>query len=153
MVIIYLIDLFIASSLGAALTLPTCGYLIDYFGWPSVFYLTGFVSFLWSILWFVLIYEKPELHPRISEYELNYILESTKISKQYVKPKHVPWKEIMTSKPVWAIILTHGFSVFGFFTIVNQLPTYLKFIHHFNIKEVRLLDEKFRIKFYQLISS
>lgn len=30
-----------ASSLGAAVTMPVCGFLIYNFGWPSVFYSTG----------------------------------------------------------------------------------------------------------------
>lgn len=30
-----------ASALGAALTMPICGYFISWFGWESVFYLTG----------------------------------------------------------------------------------------------------------------
>lgn len=30
-----------ASSLGAAFTMPVCGFLIYNFGWPSVFYVTG----------------------------------------------------------------------------------------------------------------
>lgn len=30
-----------ASALGAAVTMPICGYLISWFGWPSVFYATG----------------------------------------------------------------------------------------------------------------
>ncbi|KAH0820738.1 hypothetical protein GEV33_002053 [Tenebrio molitor] len=33
-----------ASSLGVAVTLPMCGYLIDYWGWPSVFYVTGLMG-------------------------------------------------------------------------------------------------------------
>lgn len=30
-----------ASSLGAAVTMPLCGYLIEYINWESVFYVTG----------------------------------------------------------------------------------------------------------------
>lgn len=30
-----------ASALGAAVTMPICGYLISWFGWQSVFYATG----------------------------------------------------------------------------------------------------------------
>lgn len=37
---------------------------------------------------------------------------------------------------VWAIILTHGTSVFCYFTITNQLPTYMKTILHYDIKSV-----------------
>ncbi|RZF37771.1 hypothetical protein LSTR_LSTR015555 [Laodelphax striatellus] len=52
----------------------------------------------------------------------------------------VPWKRIFTSLPVWAIIISHGCSVFGYFTIVNQLPTFRKYILPFNIKENGLLS-------------
>lgn len=30
-----------ASALGAAITMPICGYLIEYVNWQSVFYVTG----------------------------------------------------------------------------------------------------------------
>lgn len=30
-----------ASSLGAAITMPICGFLIESLGWASVFYVTG----------------------------------------------------------------------------------------------------------------
>lgn len=30
-----------ASALGAAVTMPICGYMISWFGWQSTFYLTG----------------------------------------------------------------------------------------------------------------
>ena len=49
----------------------------------------------------------------------------------------VPWKSILLSIPVWTIVVTHSCSVFGYFTVVNQLPTYMKYILNFNIKEVR----------------
>lgn len=35
-----------ASALGAAVTMPICGYLISWFGWPSVFYSTGKLKFI-----------------------------------------------------------------------------------------------------------
>lgn len=35
-----------ASSLGAAVTMPVCGFLIEYFSWQSVFYVTGKTIFL-----------------------------------------------------------------------------------------------------------
>jgi MFS transporter, ACS family, solute carrier family 17 (sodium-dependent inorganic phosphate cotransporter), other len=54
-----------------------------------------------------------------------------------LQPPSVPWGKMLTSLPVWAIIITHGTSVFGYFTVVNQLPTYMKHILGFNIKEVR----------------
>lgn len=77
-----------ASALGAAITMPICGYLISWFGWPSVFYstgewcnsfalkkswqklfFTGTVGVLWSLCWFLFVFETPAKHPRISEEE------------------------------------------------------------------------------------
>lgn len=48
----------------------------------------------------------------------------------------MPWRQLLLSGPVWAIILTHVASIYGFFTIVNQLPTFMKKVLKFNIKQV-----------------
>lgn len=65
--------LYTASALGAALTLPACGFLIVSWGWESVFYVTGLIGVVWSILWFVLIFDSPAKHPRISPEERRLI--------------------------------------------------------------------------------
>jgi ACS family sodium-dependent inorganic phosphate cotransporter len=62
-----------ASSLGAAITMPVCGFLISSLGWESVFYVTGVVGLVWSIAWFFLVFDSPAQHPRISEEERRYI--------------------------------------------------------------------------------
>uniref|UniRef100_A0A1L8DET6 Putative permease of the major facilitator superfamily protein n=2 Tax=Nyssomyia neivai TaxID=330878 RepID=A0A1L8DET6_9DIPT len=129
-----------ASSLGAAITMPICGFLIEYCGWASVFYATGGVGLLWSIMWFMTIYESPATHPRITAEERREIEEAIGSTTSKKRPSYVPWKQLLTSGPVWAIILVHGASVFGFFTVVNQLPTYMKNVLHFNIKENGLLS-------------
>ncbi|XP_046588887.1 sialin isoform X2 [Neodiprion lecontei] len=128
-----------ASSLGAAITMPICGFLIASIGWESVFYVTGGISLIWSIVWFFVVYDSPAQHPRISAEERRFIEESigtTSTSKHLA----VPWKAMLTSVPVWAIIVTHGCSVFGYFTVVNQLPTYMKYILGFEIKKNGLLS-------------
>lgn len=67
------------------------------------------------------------------------------------KPSTVPWKSILLSLPVWAIIITHGCSVFGYFTVVNQLPSYMKQVLHYNIKENGLLSSLPYLGEYTLI--
>lgn len=71
---------FLASTLGAAITLPVCGMLISLWGWESAFYITGLVGLAWSAMWFNLVFETPADHPRISEYERHHI--ETEIAKQ-----------------------------------------------------------------------
>ncbi|KAL1115819.1 hypothetical protein AAG570_006109, partial [Ranatra chinensis] len=124
-----------ASSLGAALTLPVCGFLIDSFGWSSVFYTTGLIGVLWTVAWFLLIFDSPGQHPRISRGEREFIEEAIGASSKVRKAYKVPWLKVLSSAPVWAIVLTHGSSVFCYFTVVNQLPTYMKNVLAFEIKE------------------
>lgn len=129
-----------ASSLGAAITMPICGFLIASLGWESVFYVTGVVGLVWSIVWFLVVFDSPAQHPRISVEERRFIENAIGDSTSHDKKMKVPWLSIVTSLPVWAIVVTHGASVFGYFTVVNQLPTYMKYILHFNIKENGLLS-------------
>lgn len=129
-----------ASSLGAAITMPICGFLIAHFGWESAFYFTGIIGVLWSVAWFAVVYDSPAQHPRITESERNYLMKALPQDNNKKGPMPVPWKSLLSSSPVWAIIITHGASVFGYFTVVNQLPTYVESILHFNIKHNGLLS-------------
>lgn len=91
---------------------------------------------MWSICWFTFVYETPATHPRISPEERQEIEEAIGTSTSKKRPSHVPWGDLLSSHAVWAIIITHGLSVFGFFTVINQLPTFMKQILQFDIKKV-----------------
>ncbi|KAL0821491.1 hypothetical protein ABMA28_004957 [Loxostege sticticalis] len=129
-----------ASSLGAAITMPICGFLIAHFGWESAFYFTGIIGVMWSVAWFAVVYDTPAQHPRISEAERNFLMKALPQDDNSKGHIPVPWKRMLLSAPVWAIIITHGASVFGYFTVVNQLPTYIESILHYNIKHNGLLS-------------
>lgn len=53
--------------------MPMCGFLIAHLGWESVFYVTGAISTVWSVLWFFLVYDSPAEHPRIADEERRFI--------------------------------------------------------------------------------
>ncbi|XP_014361498.2 sialin [Papilio machaon] len=129
-----------ASSLGAAITMPVCGFLIAHFGWESAFYFTGIIGVMWSVAWFAVVYDSPAQHPRISDAERNYLLKALPQDNNTKGHMPAPWRAMLRSAPVWAIIITHGASVFGYFTVVNQLPSYIESILHFNIKHNGLLS-------------
>lgn len=65
---------FTGVSVGTALTMVSSGYLIEYFGWPAVFYGIGAFSIIWFIFWTFLVFDTPADHPRISPEEKNYII-------------------------------------------------------------------------------
>lgn len=61
---------------GTIICLPVSGWLSSsgfLGGWPSVFYVFGALGVLWGVPWFLLVHNRPENHPRISEAELKFI--------------------------------------------------------------------------------
>jgi len=56
--------------------MPICGFLIASLGWESVFYVTGAIGIIWSVAWFLLVFDSPSQHPRISTEERRYIEDS-----------------------------------------------------------------------------
>ena len=51
----------------------TSGYLIEFFGWPAVFYGIGSLGIVWFIAWTLIVYDTPDSHPRITQQESDYI--------------------------------------------------------------------------------
>jgi ACS family hexuronate transporter-like MFS transporter len=60
------------TNAGAIVTPLVVPWIALHWGWRSAFLLTGALGFVWLIFWF-LIYRKPEEHPRVSKAELAYI--------------------------------------------------------------------------------
>ena len=48
----------------------------------------------------------------------------------------VPWKDILTSVPFWALTLTHTLNNFGWYMLLVELPMFMSTGLGFNIKEV-----------------
>lgn len=72
-----------------------------------------------------MIAESPEQDPHISKAELQYILDSLGKVHHNRKIKH-PWNSMLLSLPVWAIIVSHFCENWGFYTLMTQLPTFMK---------------------------
>ncbi|XP_067010093.2 sialin isoform X3 [Anabrus simplex] len=64
------------ASVGTAVTYPLSGLVIASFGWEYVFYLTGTLSIIWCICWWLLVFDSPAQHPRLSERERKYLEKS-----------------------------------------------------------------------------
>lgn len=120
--------------IGTIITMSVSGYLCDKGfdnGWGSIFYLTGIFAFLYSIFWFYVVYESPQQHPRITAKELDF-LENT--IRCQARVKHIPWKSILTSKAVWAIIICHFCNNWSLFTLHTMLPLFMKEVLYFDTK-------------------
>ncbi len=129
-----LISIYVSgASVGTCVLFPIAGLLIDAFGWPSVFYFTGVTSLIWCVLWTLLAFDSPDLHPRISKEELAYIEESRRSENNESEDKCIPWRQILLSKPVWAVTAGHLASNWGNYQLNSLLPTYLATVLRFVI--------------------
>ncbi|CAH1999139.1 unnamed protein product [Acanthoscelides obtectus] len=130
---------YLGSSVGVAITYPICGFVIDRWGWEVVFYSSGFTGTVWFAAWWLLIYDNPHEHPRITHNEREYIVNS--LGQSVAKDKApVPWGAILTDRTVLMNIVAQVGGVWGFFTLMTNGPSYFKFIHGWNIRETGLLS-------------
>ncbi|MFA5257841.1 MAG: MFS transporter [Opitutales bacterium] len=61
------------ANIGAVLAPAVVPWLTITYGWPAAFVVTGATGFIWVFFWLAL-YKKPELHPRVNKAELAHIL-------------------------------------------------------------------------------
>lgn len=51
---------------------------------------------------------------------------------------YIPWRAIVTSRPLWAIVVAHFSYNWTFYTLLTLLPTYMNDILGFSIQQVRV---------------
>ena len=73
--------------------------LVNGKNWQYAFLVTGIFSVIWVIIW-LKTYKKPELHPRVSKAELEYINSDHAASD--VSVKKIPWSKVVPKKEAWA---------------------------------------------------
>jgi len=108
-------------------------------GWPSVFYVFGTAGCVWSFTWFLLCYNYPSVHPRISVAELQYIKKSLERCATSAKLS-TPWRKIVTSGPFWACAAAHFACIWGLYTLSTCLPMYMHDVLQFNMTQNGVLS-------------
>lgn len=115
------------------------GQLAAAWGWESVFYVMGFLSIIWMVLWVFLVQDTPNKQKLISQEERDLITSalgsSNDGSHQAEKKQPVPWKRVFSSTAFLAILIAHTCSNWGWYMLLIELPFYMKQVLGFNIKE------------------
>ncbi|ALC49104.1 MFS10, partial [Drosophila busckii] len=135
------------SNIGTVISMPLTGWLcsLEFLGgWPAAFYIFGLLGILWFIAWMYLVYDKPSEHPRITRKERAYIERCLHVEEEEQElpsqPESIPWRGILTSVPLWAILLTQCGQSWAFYTQLTELPTYMSNMLHFDIQSNALLN-------------
>ncbi|OWF45214.1 sialin-like [Mizuhopecten yessoensis] len=137
--------IFAGCSLGNTVCLPIVGYLStseSMGGWPSGFYIFGGLACVWYLFWQFLVHNTPVQHPTISKAERDYIQSTTGATtavKMSSKDYIVPWRAILTSSAVWAVVVLNFTTSWGYFVTLTSLPTYMNKIQKYDIAQDGLL--------------
>lgn len=141
------------SQLGTALMLCVSGVITaSFMGWPGIFYISGGIGCVWGLLFYFFASSSPAENRFISEEEKMFIemrpipstdddaemLRNGKEERQTEFP--TPWLEILTSVPFYCLLMTHACNTWGYYTLLTQIPTYLKSILGMDIKKNALLS-------------
>jgi ACS family hexuronate transporter-like MFS transporter len=87
------------TSIGAMLTPVVVPWINARWGWRGAFLGIGALGFVWLVFW-LLIYRKPEEHARVSRAELDYI----RSDPQEVAGK-IKWAALLPLRQTWAFVV------------------------------------------------
>ncbi|XP_039955088.1 sialin-like [Bactrocera tryoni] len=120
-------------ELGIVMMLASSGMLCSSdWGWPSTFYIPGALGLIWSGIWFIYGASTPGNCKYITLAERTLIATSLKrnmAQNESSKVTHpIPWLKICTSKPFLVLILSQCAYSWCFWTLLTQIPSYIKSI-------------------------
>lgn len=125
------------SNLGAITGNIFTGLMIHWTkSWKTPFYIWALFGLTWYLFYIFMVFSRPETHPFITDEEREF-LEKEVVKKAKFK---VPWKSILSSGPVYALFAGQFGHNYLFFTILTDLPKYMKEILKFNIKKNALYN-------------
>lgn len=120
---------YVGAEFGTVIMLALSGVLATSFmGWPSIFYFSGAVSLLWTVIWWWLGSNKPDENRWILDSEKEFILRSLQTTAEKdengksAMRLSTPWLAIVTSIPFFALTLTQAAQMWGFWTLMTKTP-------------------------------
>jgi ACS family glucarate transporter-like MFS transporter len=103
--------------LGMAVTPVLMAFLIQTVGWQQAFFITGFGSLLWCVVWYYGFKDKSE-----------------SVQAAEIKEKvSIPWKEIITNRATVGLIVTKFFQDYLLYMFLTWVPAYLVMERGFSI--------------------
>jgi ACS family hexuronate transporter-like MFS transporter len=126
----------IGASVGSMLAAPLVAWAILSYNWQSAFVITGGLGFIWVMLW-LLFYESPSRHQRLSDEEREYIAagQEKHLQSDGARPSIL---KILRQRNFWGIALPRFLADPTWGTLTFWLPLYLTSVRHFDLKQIAL---------------
>lgn len=122
-----------AAKLATAIGVPFIGVLLFYFGWRWSFAATGFISFLYFLLFYV-VYRNPSEDSELSTEEREFILRGGAQLEDQAKARGgSSLGYLLKQRKVYGLALGWGAYNYTFFLLLAWLPSYLSITLHVNL--------------------
>ena len=116
-----------AEYIGLAFCTPILTWLMVTWGWPAIFFATGFLGVLIGIAWWV-CYRDPAQHNGINKAEMDYIKEGGGLGDSVAESKKIKWseaKELFKHRSLWGMYIGQFANTSTLFFFMTWFPTYL----------------------------
>ena len=107
------------SNVGAVLAPLAVPWITIVYGWQMAFIATGAIGFIWIIFW-VLLYEKPEHQKRLKAAELELIQSDPPDTQE-----KIPWMKLLKHRQVWAFGIGKFMTDPAWWFYLYWIPKYL----------------------------
>ena len=116
------------TNVGALATPLLVPIIVVYWGWYEAFIITGVLGFIWLLFWLV-VYRKPEEDPSLSKSELAYIQSDP--AEPLVR---IPWKNLFPHRQTWAFAIGKFLTDPIWWVYLFWLPDFLNKQHGLDLK-------------------
>lgn len=123
------------ASIGAILSPIIIALLYTLCGWKLTFVVVGCLGLVWIVPWLIINKKGPKEHPWITEEEREYIINGQPECR-VSSDKGLSWKELLSNKKSYAVILGRFFLDPIWWMFVTWLPIYLFDVYGFNVKDI-----------------
>lgn len=128
--------------LGAAMGMLVLPSLVKFKGPQSVFVAEAALGVMWSLLWFKYSSDPPRSdHPKATAAGFGESLLPIKGShknkaESTSRTAKIPWRRILLSFPVWAIVVNNFTFHYALYVLMNWLPTYFELGLHLSLQDM-----------------
>ena len=120
------------TNIGTILTPLFVPWVTLHWGWRWAFIVTGALGFVWIGFW-LLLYRKPEEHPRVSKAELAYIRSDPSAPARKIK-----WARLLPHRQTWAFLLGKFMTDPIWWFYLFWVPDFLQRKHGLSVLQVGL---------------
>src|SRR5436309_14634698 len=121
------------SNVGAIVAPLVVPFIAINYGWQWAFIITGTLGFIWLIFW-LLVYRRPEEHPRLSRTELAYIH-----SDPAEPMTKIPWARLVPHRQTWAFAIGKFMTDPIWWVYLFWMPKFLNTNYGLKITQIGLL--------------